>query len=374
MRRTSRARVLVVEDVEMEAKLLMRALADAGYSNLAHSPDAVRAIAEIEANPPRLIISDFDLERARRVAAKTPFRTLDKTAGVYVLMLTSSRHDDVLSRCFESSEDDYFDDEEPISAFRTSESIIDLAKNLGEQTRVWESAESAPASSRPLIEAAPASRESPLEALSRTPTWRDAEAVLTKALTDFFQLPFAPVPVVDDKGDAFVAEVLLAAPLRELEISLSVVVETASMKRLGAHLLGDEDLEGAEALVLEVANIMMGTMKTAFSAHDFAFTGTLPTREKLAASRLMLNRSRVRKRFAISADGSEIELWLRANDKRNKIVFGYALREGLIVSEDVYNSDGALLIKAGSRLTQTTAERLSGLVPDLSISVCEPNG
>src|SRR5450432_2399009 len=48
MRKTSTARVLIVEDVEFEAKLLMRTLADAGYSNLVHRSDYDSAVAELE--------------------------------------------------------------------------------------------------------------------------------------------------------------------------------------------------------------------------------------------------------------------------------------------------------------------------------------
>ncbi len=376
MPRTSRARVLIVEDVPMEARLLMRALADAGYSNLAHRSDAESALAEMQANPPRLVITDLDLAGAKRTQPTEAVRTLDKTAAVYVLMLTASRYDAVLGRCFDPRPDEDTDDAvSPARALLPEEPRMDLATNLGARTRVLPVApagEDVALASAPTIEASPASRAAPLDALQVTPTWRDVESVLTKAMSDFFQLPFSAVEIVDDKGDAFVAEVSLAETSRQLELGLSVVVETESMKRLGAHLLGDEDLEGAEALVLEVANIMMGTLKTAFSAHGFMFTGGLPTSEKLADSRLTLNRAAVRMRMAIAAGDSEVELWLRANEKRNTKVLGQALKEGMVVGEDVLNAEGTLLIKAGSRLTQTTAERLAALVPDVEICVSVP--
>ena len=192
-------------------------------------------------------------------------------------------------------------------------------------------------------------------------------------MTDFFQLPFASARTLDNRGDPFVAEVSLSEPSKQLELGLSVVVETASMKRLGAHLLGDEDIEGAQALVLEVANILMGTLKTAFTAHGFTFTGGIPTTESFGASRSTFDRAIVRSRMAIAASDSDVELWLRVKEKSNTTVRGRALKEGLVIGDDIRDARGMLLIRGGSRLTQTAAERLAKLVPDLEIVVSDPD-
>ena len=152
-----------------------------------------------------------------------------------------------------------------------------------------------------------------------------------------------------------------------------MVIDTDVMKRLGAHILGDEDLENAQALVLEVANILMGTLKTAFTSHGFTFTGGIPTNEAFSQARSTFDRAMVRSRMAIGASDSELELWLRVKEKSNMTIRGRLLREGLVVGEDIRDARGMLLIRSGSRLTQTAAERIAKLIPDVEVTVSDPN-
>lgn len=385
MRKTSRARVLIVEDVEMEAKLLMRALADAGYSNLVHKTDVPSAISEIHANPPRIVITDLKLASSTGLELTKHIRTLDQLSYIYVVMLTSSGSDSVLSSCFDAGVDDFvekpFRAETIVSRLRAGERILELETSLRAKSRELETAlrridiaatQRALAKAAEAVETKPASGATPLDALLGTDTWHNVESLLSKALADFFQLPFAVTRTIEDWKKPYVAEVSLSEPSKQLELGLSVVVDTDAMIRLGAHLLGDEDLEGAQALVLEVANILMGTLKTAFTANGFTFTGGIPSAESFAQSRATFDRAQVRSRMAVGAGSNDVELWLRVKEKSNTTIKGRALKEGLVIGEDIRDPRGMLLIKGGSRLTQTAAERLAKLVPDLDITVSDP--
>ena len=386
MRKTSRSRVLVVEDVENEAKLLIRALADAGFSNIVHKATIENAIKEINANPPRLVVTDLRFMESTGLELTRHIRTLDKTQYVYVIMLTSSGNDATLSQCFEAGVDDFvekpFRADTIVSRLRAGERILGLETNLRAKSRELETAlrridisaaQRALARAAEVAEAAPAAGETPLDALLGTETWRELENHLAKAMTDFFQLPFASTGTREDRGEPFVAEVALSDPSKQLELGLSVVVDTGSMKRLGAALLGDEDLEGAQALVLEVANSLMGTLKTSFTAHGFSFTGGIPTTEPFGVSRAAFDKSNVRSRMALAANDNDLELWLRVKEKPNTTMKGRSLREGLVIGEDIRDNHGIVLIKRGSRLTRTAAERLAKVVPDLDILVSDPS-
>ena len=295
-----------MEDVEMEAKLLIRALADAGFSNIVHKADIESAIKEINANPPRMVVTDLRFMESTGLELTKHIRTLDKSQYVYVVMLTSSGNDTTLSQCFEAGVDDFvekpFRPDAIVSRLRAGERILELETNLRAKSRELETAlrridiaaaQRALAKAAEVAAAAPAAGETPLDALLGTETWRDLESHLSKAMTDFFQLPFASSKTREDRAEPFVAEVALSDPSKQLELGLSVVIDTDSMKKLGAALLGDEDLEGAQALVLEVANILMGTLKTAFTAHGFTFTGGIPTTETFGVSRSAFDKSNV---------------------------------------------------------------------------------
>lgn len=370
----------------MEAKLLMRALADAGYSNLVHRPDVGSAIAEIEANPPRLVITDLKLDGGSGLELTKYVRKLDTSAYIYVLMLTSAANDHVLGQCFEAGVDDFvekpFRSEAIVARMHAGERILELETMLRTKSRELETAlrridiaatQRALAKAAEAVSVTAAAGATPLDALLGTETWQNVEHLLCQAMTEFFQLPFASTRTRDKMRDPFVAEVSLSEPAHQLELGLSVVVETDAMKRLGAHLLGDEDLEGAQALVLEVANILMGTLKTAFTTHAFTFTGGIPSTEVFAQARATFDKSMVRSRMAIATGDNDVELWLRVKEKSNTTMRGRFLREGLVVGEDIRDPRGMLLIKAGSRLTQTAAERIAKLIPDVEVTVSDPS-
>jgi hypothetical protein len=198
--------------------------------------------------------------------------------------------------------------------------------------------------------------------------------IFIDALRDLFQLPFAASAPQAAFDEPFVAEARLTEPAHHLELTLSIVVETASMKRLALHLLEDEELEGAQALVLEIANILAGALKTSFTASGLTFTLGLPAVESFARARLHFDDSPRHARVALATEGSSIEVWLRASGRRHTLLPGRALREGLVVIEDVRDEAGVLLAPAGSRLTQTSVALIAATVPDLTITVSDPDG
>jgi hypothetical protein len=48
-----------------------------------------------------------------------------------------------------------------------------------------------------------------------------------------------------------------------------------------------------------------------------------------------------------------------------------SLREGMVVASDVTNDAGVLIVRAGTRLTETTAERIARLAPKKQIELTE---
>lgn len=379
--------MLVVEDVELEAKLLMRALADAGYANIGHAHDMGEAMTQVETARPRVVITDLELGTASGFELVKKLRERETDDYVFVLMLSSHSNDKNVRAAFEAGVDDFipkpFRPDELLGRLRAAERIIQLETMLRARSRELEialrridvaAAQRALAKAAEVRVGAPATGATPMDAVLGTDVWGSIEGLLAKSVSDFFQLPFAPVPVmasVDDKS--FVAEISLNDPAKQLEIGLSVVTDPSSMNAFARHLLGtDEDLEGSQALVLEIANILMGALKTAFVAHGFNFVGGIPTQQPYVTCRAAFDACSVRARLAVGADDGRAELWVRLKEKSNKRIRGRALREGLVIGEDLRDERGTLLIRGGSRLSQTAAERLAKLVPDMEIPVSDP--
>jgi hypothetical protein len=117
----------------------------------------------------------------------------------------------------------------------------------------------------------------------------------------------------------------------------------------------------------------MGALKPAFAAHGFAFTGSLPSESTLEESKKAFEASTTRARLAIGSGDSKLELWLRVAEKKNTVVKGRMLTEGLVTCQDLHDARGVLLIRAGSRLTKTAVERVALLVPDVDVDVTTPS-
>lgn len=387
MRTNSRMRLLVVEDVELEAKLLMRALADAGYANIGHARDMADAMAQIEKERPRIVITDLELGSTRGFELAKKLREKESDDYVFILMLSSHTNDVNVRGAYEAGVDDFiskpFRPDELLGRLRAADRIIQLETLLRARSRELEialrridvsAAQRALAKAAEVRAGAPATGATPMDAVLGSDAWSSIEGLLAKSMSDFFQLPFETVPVASSVHDkSFVAEISLNEPTKQLEIGLSVVTEPTSMNALALHLLGtDEDLEGSQALVLEIANILMGALKTAFVGHGFNFVGGIPSQQPYEACRSAFDACSVRARLAVGSGDSRAELWVRLKEKTTKKIRGRALREGLVIGEDLRDERGMLLIRGGSRLSQTAAERLAKLVPDMEIPVTDP--
>lgn len=383
MRRNSRARVLVVEDVDLEAKLLVRSLGDAGYSNIVQKGDLASSIAEVDAHRPRFIVADLELPDGTGLDLTKKLRAQVDGEYVYIIMLTSHGAEASMRQAFASGVDDFivkpYRPDELVARLRAGERIVDLEMALRTRSRELEVALrriDVSAAQRALAQAAkqveaPAVGDTPLEAMAAANTWVEVESVLANSLTEFFQLPFVSAPTFDDMQAPFVAEVTLTEPTKQVELALSVVVDKPTMLRLALHLMGDEELEGAQALILEVGNVLMGVVKTGFIANGFTFTSGLPASVDFHACRDAFHDSPTRSRMAVANGESGVELWLRARETRNKKMRVRDLKEGLVLSEDLRDPRGVLMIKGGTRLTQSTADRLAKMVPDLEVEVTD---
>lgn len=385
MIKTSRARVLIVEDVELEAKLLMRSLADFGYTNLAHCTDVSAALAALDAKvPPQIVITDLALGAQSGSDLTRAIRSRGPDDYVYVVMLTGLGTEARLREAFEAGVDDFIVKpcraEEMVARIRAGERIVELEARLRIRSKELETAlrridvnaaqrALAKAQATPVIEAADGEG---LVALLSTPTWSHAEELLASSLAEFFQLPCTATPVNENLLAPFVADVLLSEPNRQLEIGVSVLADDESMKAMALHLFGEEDAESAKALVLEIGNTMMGAFKTAFIANGMTFTGGIPADLTFRQARDALDKHPIRHRLAFKCGDANVELWLRARERKNTKIRAKHLTEGMVIGEDVHDAKGMLLIRAGSRLTQTAADRIARFAPDLEIVVGNP--
>jgi len=114
------ARILLVEDNEMNADMLSRRLQRRGHQ-VAVAPDGVRAVEMARAERPELILMDMNLPVLDGWAATEQIRGIPETRGIPIIALTAHAMSGDRERALAAGCDDY--DRKPIALPRLLEKI-----------------------------------------------------------------------------------------------------------------------------------------------------------------------------------------------------------------------------------------------------------
>lgn len=196
--------------------------------------------------------------------------------------------------------------------------------------------------------------------LHGTKSWAGLDDTFATTIGDFLQLTFERIAEQEPPAESFQAHISLSEPEIQLELGIGVRVTKTSGHAMTEHLLGSvEDEESVRALVLEMANVLMGATKTAFAADGYAFTGGVPTSPTVAELRDSVDGEGPCRAMCFAAGSIAIECWVVGRERPNIQVAARDLVEGMVVVHDLHDKAGALIIEGGSRLTQTTAALIS---------------
>jgi len=372
--------ILVVDDVELEAKLLVRTLNDAGYGRVTHVTSFDNALTQIETAQPRIVITDLNLGQKNGVELTQRLRARDDKGYVYVIVVTGTGVEGKLQDSFNAGADDFmtkpFRREEIIARVRAGERIVALETALRMRSEELETALrriDVNAAQRALVDAThrieSAAQDQGTIELAGLPL---PQAPILRGLNDFFQLEFSPIAEVSEWTNPIVADIPLSDAGRELEVCVTVVVDDASARAFGTHMFGDDDLENCKALVLELSNVLMGGLKAKLSEAGYGFAAGLPAETTLAAARAAFDEVTERKRLTFRSPSGSVSVWLRAGTHKTVAVVAKDLVEGMVLGEDVRDAKGNLLMRSGLRLTQTAADRIAKLVPNMKLQVLRP--
>lgn len=180
----------------------------------------------------------------------------------------------------------------------------------------------------------------------------------------------APEP----EADSIVADVALVDTVRSVTVSLMVMVDRASLRGFAAGVFGAgaQADEHAAALVLETANLVMGVAQSALTVEGYVLTASTPREISFDEAGYALAATPVRRRFTFACGGGHLHVWVRAAVKTSTIVPGRALREGMVLVDDLHDRvSGERLAEAGTRLTQTAVQRLRRIAPFAQVLVTE---
>jgi len=347
-RKGSAMRILMVGEQDEARQRLSRSLQSERRVVVDATPE--NGAAEIRRQPPDVLLvllpdsGGPDLIRA--------LCTADQVGGMYVIAVTAEHHPArLVSSVLAAGSHDVlcapFTDQELCAC-------VDVHHRLSR----W-------ISTRIRIESKP---KPPRAVLTDLRAWQ----YLGDVIADDLETMIGRSLVIEERWPTFTegtqsAAISMTLPAEQLELCISIVANVTTRRWLGENLLGDPAAtdETLDDVMREMANIAGGALKRAALVEGPVLTTGIPV-----DSRSLPRRESGARCWTIPLDGAaSIAVIGEVRRRANCRIPARRLIEGMVVVSDVRNNAGLLLLTSGTRLTSTTAQRLSNILDSMMIEV-----
>ena len=204
--------------------------------------------------------------------------------------------------------------------------------------------------------------------LVRLSAWRTLDQMALVDLSQMFGVPFelqgeTEIARWNPPANGFASTIVLTLAREQLEIRLTVETDAVSGRSLSRRALG-EDEEPTEPVIRdllgEVANTLAGAFSRSAGSEGLSFTAGLPSPTN---GNQPTSSAPVLTRWVGVAFG-EVQIYVSciARVKANVRIRTGELREGMVLANDLTNESGALLVRAGTRLTSSTVNRVQRML------------
>ena len=160
-------------------------------------------------------------------------------------------------------------------------------------------------------------------------------------------------------------------------MEVGVCADDESLVVLATKLFGDVDPSDFELLqdfLSETANVVGGRVKECFIEDGTQLTIGIPKPISVDVFRRRSRQSARSHQCAFGIDGVTLTATLALAAVENERILARNLREGMVLVVDLRNTEGILLVKAGTRISSALARRLAASIPDQSVEVSAPAG
>ncbi len=379
-------KILVVDDSRIEARALAELLI--GQKHQVTIADSAReALACFQKEHFPIVITDWLMSGMDGHELTQRLRDLETPNYIYLVMITSNDSTSNTRRAFEAGVDDFvakpLRPEELLSRLRVAERVVRLEEGLRKRVEELESAlrridastasrlaEAAKAANRPAGAALPSDDPALLV------RWSRLGPSVAEAMSKFLNVPLKlERGGTSFEGPGFGISIPLSDPERQLEMLLVIAVDEASARKLAEELFGPDGAEPemVRDLFAEGANMSAGAVKAALELQKVNTTVGLPQARDVAQLPHLLTEYSGSVSFTLAAPGASVSAYVAARRRRNIFVRATELSEGMVLSADLRDDKGVLLIRAGTRLSATAASRLARLGPKLMVQLTDPN-
>ncbi len=199
-------------------------------------------------------------------------------------------------------------------------------------------------------------------AVGQTSTWKSLDRMICDAVRSFSSLDVRLGAQVRLGPTDCCATLRAAEAKLGLEIGIAVLASQASLTALTSHLLGGEEApkEMLDDILRELVNVAGGVLKTSLTLDGMACTIGLPKSGSADMFAPFAELYGTTRRFGMAAPGVEMGFAIGFRSTAPVELSIRRLREDMVLVSDLKTPQGAMLVPAGTRLTASMAERLSG--------------
>jgi DNA-binding response OmpR family regulator len=334
-------RIVLYNDRQTEREAMVRTMASIRNVTVEAYGDEAEAHAAILGESPQLMVVAVSARGGAEVVQR--FRGSDVSGQAYLLaVFDAGMPSKEIPTLIAAGANDFMRrpvlESELIERVRAPERLLWWARNVGQPT---------------LFGIDPPREVTGLQA------WRNLGPLVA---TDFAQIAGRPVNAVEGwpasySADLRCATVAMTMTQTQVEVRLSVVVDSAAQLWLKNEVLREPaaTLGAIDDAVRELANTAGGCFKRPALAEGMVLTTGLPLTAPAPTREETINC------WTLSIENSSVTMLLTCQVRRrgNQRLPASELTEGMVLLNDLRSRNGVLLASAGSRLTETTAAKLS---------------
>jgi len=383
-------KILVVGPDSVERERVVASLLDVGYAvQIAERLDRAASLVELER--PHVVLLGLELPFARCVEGIRQLRAISGSgAYIYLAMYCQELTDAQLMLSYEAGIDYHLS--APIDCLYLHGCLLaaarvtgagDVTGGLRVRAEGSQAVLAVPAGGSPLSRPA-ASSSVPFEVeptiavagapevlgvpvgteIYGSPAWNGLPNEIMMAMSTFLGLSVEE----SSSNEAIVPELVTGISLTNtdhgFELRMSVGVDRDSAIALSEQVCGEGDVELATDVLREVANLVMGTVKTTLGKNSGAYAAGLPvvlTSEGLAS---FGGACRYHHAFVAAVGGARIAVRCGiVTSTRNAKLAVASLGEGMVLASDIHGSRGMMLVRRGTRLSASVVEKIRRALP-----------
>ena len=208
-----------------------------------------------------------------------------------------------------------------------------------------------------------------------TRTWTAVDDLLRNMCTEYLQSPFEQIAgtFVVAPGCA-ASSIALTDVENELAMELTFLATPAAARVVAAMFTGDASIvddEVVKDVLLELANSGMGAVRNGLLGENFRFAASTPKPAPPRAVDKLVAGVAASRMLTFKHGEATLHVVVAVRSQARIKVRGLLLKEGMVIATDILNDAGQLLVRAGTRLTETTAGRIARMVPKLEVELAD---